>query len=73
MLLFYYINLVIHKKNFDSLRFLGCLIIWNGGNTIKQNFSPTPSNPLYIQQAPLPLPSSSLENPNRPLLLSCET
>ena len=30
MSLFYYINLVKYKKNFDSPRLLECLIIWNG-------------------------------------------
>ena len=30
MLLFYYIILVKHKKNFDSPILLECLIIWNG-------------------------------------------
>ena len=32
MSLFYYINLVKHK-NFDSSKFLECLVIWNGGST----------------------------------------
>ena len=34
MLLFYYINLVKHKKNFDSPRLLECQIIWNGGSIV---------------------------------------
>ena len=33
MSLFYYINLVKHKKN-DSPKLLECLIVWNGGRTI---------------------------------------
>ena len=32
MSLFYYINLVKHKKNFDSPKLLVYLIIWNEGS-----------------------------------------
>ena len=60
MLLFYYINLVKYKKNFDSSKFLECLIFWNGGSTV------------YLKARVYPTYTYACRNPSRrsdPVLL----